>query len=51
MDTVFTPEMKRLSREVAGSKHIQTSTRIFAAGLHLIIRVVDFIDWLFPVPV
>jgi hypothetical protein len=51
MESMISPEMKRLSREVVKSKHIKTSTRVIAAGFYVIIRVCDFIDWLFPVPV
>ena len=51
MDAIFSPEMKRLTHEVMKSKHIKTSTRIFAAGFYAITRFCNFIDWLFPVPV
>ena len=49
MDSLFTPEMKRLSHEVMKSKHIKTSTRIAAAGFYALSRVCYFIDWLLPV--
>ena len=51
MDALFTPENERLARDVMKSKHIKTSTRIAAGGLYFIMRVCNFIDWLFPVPV
>lgn len=51
MDSLFTPENQCLVREVMMSKHIKTSTRIFAAGFYAITRFCNFIDWLFPVPV
>jgi hypothetical protein len=49
MDALFTPENERLAREMMKSKHIKTSTRLAAGGLYLVMRVCNFIDWLFPV--
>lgn len=48
MDALFTPENKTLAQEMMKSKHIKTSTRIAATGAYMMMRLCDFIDWLFP---